>query len=227
MLDLRIQQHFIDSADLQYQAAETLAKPLDAGVQALMACVTSGGKVLVCGEGSSAALALYFASLFVGGFERERPQLGDRGNALLLHHVLHHHGGVLLGPEQAEVLLVGGRGLQVERLVFLLLRLHVHERDVVVIAEERHHLLGFELLRSDGGALHCSPSENTELFAATIGGLGLTGLIVTKLDGTAKGGVLAAIAQERPIPVYFIGVGEKLEDLQTFNAREFAQALLS
>ena len=57
--------------------------------------------------------------------------------------------------------------------------------------------------------------------------LGLTGLIVTKLDGTAKGGVLAAIARERPIPVYFIGVGEKLEDLETFNAREFAQALLT
>ncbi|MCV2370031.1 signal recognition particle-docking protein FtsY [Roseateles oligotrophus] len=56
--------------------------------------------------------------------------------------------------------------------------------------------------------------------------IGLTGLIVTKLDGTAKGGVLAAIARERAIPVYFIGVGEKLEDLQTFNAREFAQALL-
>ncbi len=68
--------------------------------------------------------------------------------------------------------------------------------------------------------------------------LQLTGLIVTKLDGTAKGGVLAAIAlwarerQDaapalRPVPVYFIGVGEKLEDLETFNAREFAQALLS
>ena len=57
--------------------------------------------------------------------------------------------------------------------------------------------------------------------------LGLTGLIVTKLDGTAKGGVLAAIAQERPVPVYFIGVGEKLEDLETFNAKEFAQALLA
>lgn len=57
--------------------------------------------------------------------------------------------------------------------------------------------------------------------------LQLTGLIVTKLDGTAKGGVLAAIARERPIPVYFIGVGEKLEDLQTFKAREFALALLS
>ena len=61
--------------------------------------------------------------------------------------------------------------------------------------------------------------------------LQLTGLVITKLDGTAKGGVLAAIAlwsqaRASPIAVYFIGVGEKLEDLQTFNAREFAQALL-
>lgn len=55
---------------------------------------------------------------------------------------------------------------------------------------------------------------------------GLTGLIVTKLDGTAKGGVLCAIAREKPVPVYFIGVGEQLEDLQTFRAREFAQALV-
>lgn len=57
--------------------------------------------------------------------------------------------------------------------------------------------------------------------------LGLTGLVITKLDGTAKGGVIAAIALERPIPIYFIGIGEKIEDLQTFNAREFAQALLN
>jgi len=61
--------------------------------------------------------------------------------------------------------------------------------------------------------------------------LGLTGLIVTKLDGTAKGGVLAAIArwcaeQGRVVPVYFIGIGERVEDLQTFDAREFAQAML-
>lgn len=61
--------------------------------------------------------------------------------------------------------------------------------------------------------------------------LGLTGLVVTKLDGTAKGGVLAAHARwcgetGRIIPVYFIGIGEKLDDLQTFDAREFAQALV-
>ncbi|HEV2609912.1 MAG TPA: signal recognition particle-docking protein FtsY [Noviherbaspirillum sp.] len=57
--------------------------------------------------------------------------------------------------------------------------------------------------------------------------LNLTGLIVTKLDGTAKGGVLAAIAKTRPVPVYFIGVGEKIEDLQPFDAEEFVDALLS
>ena len=56
--------------------------------------------------------------------------------------------------------------------------------------------------------------------------LGLTGLVITKLDGTAKGGVLAAIARMRPIPVYFIGVGEKIEDLQPFSADEFVEALL-
>ena len=62
--------------------------------------------------------------------------------------------------------------------------------------------------------------------------VGLSGLVVTKLDGTAKGGVLAAIArwgvqQGRVVPVYFIGVGESLQDLQVFNAREFAQALVA
>ena len=56
--------------------------------------------------------------------------------------------------------------------------------------------------------------------------LGLTGLVVTKLDGTAKGGVLAAIVKYRPVPVYFIGVGEAIDDLQPFVAAEFVDALL-
>ncbi|HEX8403074.1 MAG TPA: signal recognition particle-docking protein FtsY [Duganella sp.] len=56
--------------------------------------------------------------------------------------------------------------------------------------------------------------------------LKLTGLVITKLDGTAKGGVLAAIARVRPVPVYFIGIGEKIEDLQPFVAAEFVEALL-
>lgn len=56
--------------------------------------------------------------------------------------------------------------------------------------------------------------------------LGLTGLIVTKLDGTAKGGILAALASNRPIPVRYIGVGEGIDDLRPFDARAFVDALL-
>ena len=56
--------------------------------------------------------------------------------------------------------------------------------------------------------------------------LGVTGLILTKLDGTAKGGVIAAIAKAHPIPVRFIGVGEGLDDLRPFVAEEFIAALL-
>jgi len=56
--------------------------------------------------------------------------------------------------------------------------------------------------------------------------IGVTGLVLTKLDGTAKGGVIAAIARAKPIPLRFIGVGEALEDLHPFNAEEFVDALL-
>ena len=76
MLEQRIQQHFIDSADLKYQSAQILSKPIAAAVQAILASVTSGGKVLACGNGGSAADAQHFAAEFVGRFERERPELG-------------------------------------------------------------------------------------------------------------------------------------------------------
>lgn len=56
--------------------------------------------------------------------------------------------------------------------------------------------------------------------------LGVTGLILTKLDGTAKGGVVAAIAKAHPIPVRFIGVGEGMEDLRPFVAEDFVAALM-
>jgi fused signal recognition particle receptor len=56
--------------------------------------------------------------------------------------------------------------------------------------------------------------------------LGLTGLILTKLDGTAKGGVVCAIARQRPLPLRFIGVGEGIDDLRPFVAGEFVSALL-
>lgn len=56
--------------------------------------------------------------------------------------------------------------------------------------------------------------------------LGVTGLVLSKLDGTAKGGVIAAIAQERPIPIRYIGIGEAIDDLRPFNANEFIDAMI-
>ncbi|MBM3361134.1 MAG: phosphoheptose isomerase [Betaproteobacteria bacterium] len=75
MLEQRIEQQFIDSADLKYQSAQSLSKPIAAAVQAILTSVTSGGKVLACGNGGSAADAQHFAAEFVGRFERERPEL--------------------------------------------------------------------------------------------------------------------------------------------------------
>jgi D-sedoheptulose 7-phosphate isomerase len=76
MLEQRIEQQFIDSADLKYQAAQVLSKPIAAAVHAILASVTSGNKVLACGNGGSAADAQHFAAEFVGRYERERPELG-------------------------------------------------------------------------------------------------------------------------------------------------------
>ena len=76
MLEQRIQQHFIDSADLKYQAAQTLSHPIAAAVQAVLACVTSGGgRAVATGQHLAAAEAQQFAAFCVAGFERERPEL--------------------------------------------------------------------------------------------------------------------------------------------------------
>lgn len=75
MLLQRIQQQFIDSADLKYQCAQSLAPQVEAATNAVLASVTGGGKVLACGNGASAAAAQHFAASFVGRYERERPEL--------------------------------------------------------------------------------------------------------------------------------------------------------
>lgn len=75
MLEQRIQRHFFDSADLKNQAAEVLSKPIADAVQAVLGCITAGGKVLACGNGGSASDAQHFAAEFIGRFERERPGL--------------------------------------------------------------------------------------------------------------------------------------------------------
>jgi D-sedoheptulose 7-phosphate isomerase len=75
MLEQRVQQHFFDSADLRYQAAESLGKPLAEAAQAVFGCLTAGGKLLVGGIGASALLVPIASALLVGRFERDRPGL--------------------------------------------------------------------------------------------------------------------------------------------------------
>ncbi|MBI1395451.1 MAG: signal recognition particle-docking protein FtsY [Betaproteobacteria bacterium] len=92
--------------------------------------------------------------------------------------------------------------------------------------------------RVTGKALAGAPHESLLVIDANTGqnavaqvkafddAIGLTGLVLTKLDGTAKGGVIAAIARERPVPIRYVGVGETMEDLRPFEARAFVDAML-
>jgi D-sedoheptulose 7-phosphate isomerase len=142
MLEQRIQQHFIDSADLKYQSAQTLGKPVEAAVQALLACVTSGGKVLACGHGASATLAQHFATLFVGRFERERPELA----ALALNADGAVLTAVVRGDEPAQVFARQVRALGQAGDLLLVISIAgqeaslqraieaAHERDLTVLA---------------------------------------------------------------------------------------------
>jgi fused signal recognition particle receptor len=64
--------------------------------------------------------------------------------------------------------------------------------------------------------------SQVEIFSKVVG---VTGLVMTKLDGTARGGILVAIAAKFQVPVHFIGVGESVDDLAPFSARDFARAI--
>jgi fused signal recognition particle receptor len=79
------------------------------------------------------------------------------------------------------------------------------------------------MLVVDGGTGQNALSQARRFHEA----LGLTGISVTKLDGTAKGGIVFAIAKQLAIPIRFIGVGEGIDDLRVFNEREFVAALLA
>lgn len=75
MLEARLEQQFIDSADCKYQLAPMLVSPLASAVEAVLACITAGGRVWSVGAGPTAALATYVSHLLLAGFERDRPGL--------------------------------------------------------------------------------------------------------------------------------------------------------
>jgi D-sedoheptulose 7-phosphate isomerase len=151
MLEQRIQQQFIDCAGLHYQWAQSLARPVAEAAQSLLACITGGGKALICGNGASGALAQYLAALMIGGLERARPELPALAlgaDAATLTAVARR--GEYADAFAAQVRALGGAG---DALIVLssngnagnLARAAqaAHERDMTVIA----------LTGRDGGAL--------------------------------------------------------------------------
>ena len=142
MPEQRTPQQFIDSADLKYQWAQSLARPIEEATQALLACITGGGKVMACGNGASGALAQYMAALMVGGLERARPEL----HALALGTDAATLTAVARRGEYADVFAAQVRALGNPGDALLLLSTNgntvnlvraaqaAHERDISVIA---------------------------------------------------------------------------------------------
>lgn len=131
MLVQRIQQQFIDSADLGYQCAEALGPAVDAAIGAVQAVVTGGGKVWVHGMGPGAWLAPMFVNQFVGTFDRERPALP----AVLLTTDAPVRALSALATADDLLLLIGASGSAGTDAAELCLTLvaAAHERDIPVI----------------------------------------------------------------------------------------------
>ena len=167
MLLQRIQQQFIDSADLQYQCAQSLAPAVESALGAILASVTGGGKVLACGNGASVGLVQAFASAFVGRFERDRPELAALAlgsnaavftglyNAFDARSVYARQVRALGQP--GDTLLVVTSLSQAPEILGAVEAAHEREMTVVALCGARAGALG-QLLR-DTDVLVCVPSE--------------------------------------------------------------------
>ena len=163
----RIQQQFIDSADIQYQCAQSLAPAVEAALTAILASVTGGGKVLACGNGASVGLVQAFASAFVGRFERDRPELAALAlgsnaavftglyNAFDARSVYARQVRALGQP--GDTLLVVTSLSQAPEILGAVEAAHEREMSVIALCGARAGALG-QLLK-DTDVLVCVPSE--------------------------------------------------------------------
>lgn len=163
----RIQQQFIDSADIQYQCAQSLAPAVEAALTAILASVTGGGKVLACGNGASVGLVEAFASAFVGRFERDRPELAALAlgsnaavftglyNAFDARSVYARQVRALGQP--GDTLLVVTSLSQAPEILGAVEAAHEREMTVIALCGARAGALG-QLLK-DTDVLVCVPSE--------------------------------------------------------------------
>lgn len=167
MLEQRIQRHFFDCADLQNQAAELLAKPIADAVQAVLGCLTAGGKLLACGNGSAACSAQHFVTQFVGRYERERPGLaaiGLTGDSAVLTALGHQHGYTAVFAKQVQaignpgdVLLVFSSQGQAANVLAAVDA--AHDKDMTVIAFTGHGGGALAPRLTETDVLLCVPHE--------------------------------------------------------------------
>jgi fused signal recognition particle receptor len=210
-----------------------LAKPLDAGSHQpfviMLAGVNGAGKTTTIGklvwrlqaEGKSVLIAA--GDTFRAAAREQLEAWGARNNV----HVVAQEGGDPAAVIFDAVTSATSKGIDVviaDTAGRLPTQLHLMEEIK-------------KIQRVIGKALPGAPHEVLLVLDANTGqnavaqvkafddALKVTGLVLTKLDGTAKGGVIAAIAKTRPIPLRFIGVGEQIDDLHPFNAEEFSEAL--
>lgn len=165
MLEQRIQQHFIDSADLKYQSAQGLEGPLVAAVHALSTSITGGGKILACGTGVCAVQAQMFATLCVTGFERDRPELaavalssaaGYLGTASQpsVHYLARQVRSLGQAGDVLLVLTVGGNEASLLEAIDA-----AHERDLMVVALTGHTGGAVAAKMREMDVLVCVPHE--------------------------------------------------------------------
>lgn len=164
MLEQHIQQHFIDSADLHYQVSQEISDSVANAVYALLACVTSGNKVMCCGNGLSWAQAAQFAAMCVSGMDRERPELA----AMLIDSgplAQAQQGGSLSGDKLAQVVARQVRTLGQSGDLLLVISVDGNDRALLNAVQAAHErdMSAIVLTGRSGGALAAALSETDVL----------------------------------------------------------------
>jgi len=203
----------------QIEALETMLLQADVGMQAtdriLAAHLQAQGlRVMLAAADTFRAAAV--EQLVVWGERNAVPVIAQSGKAdaaAVTHDAMH-----AAKARDMDVLIVDTAG-RLHTQTGLMDELKKIRRVIERINPKAPHEV---LLVLDAGTGQNALAQRQHFQAA----VGVTGLVLTKLDGTAKGGMLFALAAQQPIPVRFIGVGEGIEDLRVFNATEFVDALL-
>jgi fused signal recognition particle receptor len=234
-------QHLHDAAALKAALSEALTnlllpleKPLDTGTARpfiiMLAGVNGAGKTTSIGklaklfQGEGKSVLLGAGDTFRAAAREQLQVWGERNNVTVVSQEKGDSASVIYDAVNAarardiDIVLADTAGR-------LPTQLHLMEeiRKVKRVIQKLYPAAPHEILLVLDGNTGQNMVNQVKAFDDA---LGVTGLIITKLDGTARGGALAAIAKSRPIPVRFIGVGEGLDDLKPFVAEDFVAALL-